>query len=223
MTEEMFRIKHSEVIEWYQYIEMHLKGICSMLYPRMGSSWFGRLDDVATDSIWKMMKLIREYQKNNYDQLLSEEELARLDEVRQERNYWCHQCFSDVDHVIFKHKSLRDDKYEKRIDHDLEEAKAWNERLVEVFRKAKQKNMIAYCGVDCAACPDLYAGKCLGCRQTEWTAGDECMPVACCRKKGISVCGECESFPCADMAEFYQESESHRAALARMRALRGEA
>ena len=85
------------------------------------------------------------------------------------------------------------------------------------------KDSIAYCGVDCAACSDLLEGKCADCRRSEWPEGDACLPVDCCRKKGISVCGECESFPCADMAEFYRESENHRAALARMRALRGEA
>ena len=83
-------------------------------------------------------------------------------------------------------------------------------------------NMIACCGVDCAACPDLSAGKCPGCRRTVWPEGDACMSVACCREKGISVCGECEGFPCAEMAAFYQESEGHRAALARMQELRGE-
>ena len=82
---------------------------------------------------------------------------------------------------------------------------------------------IAYCGVDCAACPDRAAGKCPGCRQTDWPEGDACLPVACCREKGISFCGECAGFPCADMEAFYAESEGHRQALARMLALRGNA
>ena len=75
---------------------------------------------------------------------------------------------------------------------------------------------IAYCGVDCAACGDYAGGKCPGCRQTEWKEGDICMPVECCRKKGISFCGECSAFPCADMKEFYGESESHKRAYGRM-------
>ena len=78
-----------------------------------------------------------------------------------------------------------------------------------------ENDMIAYCGVDCSACSDLAEGKCPGCRQTDWPEGDECMPVACCRKKGVAFCGECPGFPCADMREFYEESESHRQAYAR--------
>ena len=75
---------------------------------------------------------------------------------------------------------------------------------------------IAYCGVDCSECPDLASGKCPGCRQTEWKPGDECMPVACCRGKGISCCGECADFPCSGMEGFYEESDGHRKARAVM-------
>ena len=69
--------------------------------------------------------------------------------------------------------------------------------------------MTAYCGVDCAVCPDHTGGKCPGCRHADWREGDICLPVECCRGKGISFCGECPSFPCADMTAFYEESESH--------------
>lgn len=79
--------------------------------------------------------------------------------------------------------------------------------------------MIAYCGVNCAPCPDDASGKCPGCRNSEW-GGDPCMPVACCREKGIDFCGQCDGFACANMAEFYTESEGHREAYQRMLAMR---
>ena len=81
------------------------------------------------------------------------------------------------------------------------------------------KEWIAFCGVDCSCCPDLAERKCPGCRRTEWQAGDICLPVECCRDKGIAFCGECPSFPCSEMEGFYRESDSHREALARMRSL----
>ena len=81
---------------------------------------------------------------------------------------------------------------------------------------------IAYCGVDCAACHDFTSGKCPGCRKTQWDAGDECMPVACCRERHIAYCGECGEFPCADMADFYKESESHEKAHALMEKIRAQ-
>lgn len=80
--------------------------------------------------------------------------------------------------------------------------------------------LIACCGVDCKACPDYREKKCPSCRATVWATGDECMPVACCREKQIDCCAGCASFPCADMAAFYEESDGHCAAYARMCALR---
>ncbi len=75
---------------------------------------------------------------------------------------------------------------------------------------------IAFCGVDCSVCPDYTDARCPGCRRSDWTGGDICHPVACCRDKCISYCGECAVFPCAEMAAFYDESESHKAAYERM-------
>ena len=80
--------------------------------------------------------------------------------------------------------------------------------------------VIAYCGVDCSVCPDYKTGVCPSCRMTVWKEGDACMPVACCRDKGIDCCAFCEGFPCADMAEFYDDSDSHRVAYRRMLAIR---
>ena len=86
--------------------------------------------------------------------------------------------------------------------------------------KAPFGELIAYCGVNCEVCADYLNGACPSCRKTVWEEGDECMPVACCRKKGISYCGECgESFPCSDMKEFYAESESHAHAFELMRSV----
>jgi len=81
---------------------------------------------------------------------------------------------------------------------------------------------IGYCGVDCSKCPDLAEGKCPGCRQSTWSEGDACPPVACCMEKGISCCGECPTFPCQMMVEFYEESDSHSEAYQRMLGLRGK-
>ena len=80
---------------------------------------------------------------------------------------------------------------------------------------------IAYCGVNCAACPDFTAGKCPGCRQTVW-GDDPCMPVRCCGEKGILHCGDCPTFPCEDMRAFFEESEGHKEAYARLLKLREE-
>lgn len=87
---------------------------------------------------------------------------------------------------------------------------------------AEQKMVLpGFCGVDCAACPDLLAKKCSGCRETVWPDDDPYPPTGCCWNKSISCCGECPDFPCPMMAEFYEENESHRQAFRRMRQVFG--
>ena len=83
------------------------------------------------------------------------------------------------------------------------------------------EHTIAYCGVDCAACADYKSDVCPSCRMTNW-GDDPCMPVKCCREKEIDCCAYCKGFPCADMAAFYEESDSHRAAYRRMQNLNSD-
>lgn len=79
---------------------------------------------------------------------------------------------------------------------------------------------LGFCGVDCSVCKDYLEGKCPSCRESVWTDDDICHPVKCCTDKGISVCGQCDAFPCEMMSEFYEESDSHREAGERMRSMR---
>ena len=78
------------------------------------------------------------------------------------------------------------------------------------------EKLISYCGVDCSECMDLINFKCPGCRFSPWTEEDICPPVKCCRDRNLDYCGQCEEFPCEMMEEFYDESDSHREAKARM-------
>lgn len=97
----------------------------------------------------------------------------------------------------------------------------YRDRVLPVHDKASDdSSLIGYCGVDCAECPDRTGGKCPGCRESIWPGDDVCPPVACCREKAIPHCGACADFPCAMMAEFYEESDGHRAAYRRMCAAR---
>ena len=80
--------------------------------------------------------------------------------------------------------------------------------------------LIGYCGVACSVCTDYASGACPGCRQSTWPDDDPCPPIACCQRHSIECCGQCAEFPCAMMADFYEESDSHRAAYARIAALR---
>ena len=82
---------------------------------------------------------------------------------------------------------------------------------------------IAFCGVDCGACSDYAKGICPGCRASAHTSSEDCMAVICCEGRGIAFCSECAEFPCENMLAFFEETDSHREAYARLKAMRDRA
>lgn len=137
MTEQKFRSQHSKAIEYYQYIEMRLKGICAVIMEDGDRSWYARLDDYDSDPLGKLLITIKTIQSEKKIALFSPADLTTLDAIRQSRNYWVHQCFTDYEHpIIFKKGSLRDD-FAQRINKDLNDAYEWDKRLTEIHRSLK--------------------------------------------------------------------------------------
>ncbi len=52
-----------------------------------------------------------------------------------------------------------------------------------------EKNLVAYCGLYCGACPRYKKGKCTGCRENEKLGW--CGIRTCNREKGFHNCAEC--------------------------------
>ena len=71
---------------------------------------------------------------------------------------------------------------------------------------------IGFCGVDCRACADFTEKKCGSCRPTVKGNDEDCFFVRCCREHGVPHCGKCGAFPCTDIKEFAEESDSHKEA-----------
>ena len=129
MTEKDFRFIHSELIEYYQLIEMHLKSICAAILADEEKSWLERLNDYETDSFGTLIKKIIEIQEQKQINLLSKDDLSQLDNLRKTRNYWVHQCFSLPKPIIFKKDELKINEYANKIITDLNEAIMWDEKI----------------------------------------------------------------------------------------------
>lgn len=56
------------------------------------------------------------------------------------------------------------------------------------------ESLIGKCGFYCGSCPTYVQGACSGCR-TAHAPGD-CFTFDCVDQKGLTYCGQCESFPC---------------------------
>lgn len=89
MTLNDFRIAHSDLIENYQYIEMHLEGI----YAQLSGERFDKgLKDVEQTNLHRLLGKVRESAEGRNETILSDEETARLCELIKRRNYWVHEC-----------------------------------------------------------------------------------------------------------------------------------
>ena len=140
MTETEFRFKHSQLIEYYQYVEMRLKFICAALLADEERPWFERLDDYGTDPMGKLIQKLADIQKSIGREWLTEAETAKLNALRADRNYWCHQAFSGDLHVTFRKDAAKREMVLKRpefalkIVNDLNAAIEWDEKLTDVSR-----------------------------------------------------------------------------------------
>ena len=134
MTETEFRFKHSELIEYYQLIEMRLKGICVAILADEEKSWFESLNDYETDSFGTLIKKITELQEQKNVYPLSKDDLSQLNDIRKTRNYWAHQCFGGLRPIIFNNDKLKHQEFATKINSDLDEAIMWDEKLTKIMK-----------------------------------------------------------------------------------------
>ena len=137
MTEKEFRHDYCELLQYYQFIELHLRGICAAFEE--DKSWFEALDNYECDTLGKLLFLIKNVQSQKKLNLFSPDDLNALDSIRNERNFWVHQCFVSPGHVIFKHGNVRGKGFPKRIKEALNTAIEWDIKVTEAERMVVPK------------------------------------------------------------------------------------
>lgn len=134
MTETDFRFKHSELIQYYQLIEMRLKSICAALLADEEKGWYKRLEDYESDSMGGLIRNIWTIQDQKKMNLFSKDDIDVLDNLRNTRNYWAHECFGGEHPVCFKKGEVKNPEHTKRIIFDYETAVEWDEKLADIFK-----------------------------------------------------------------------------------------
>lgn len=133
MELQEFRIVHSKLIEQYQFIEFHLEGIFGLI----GDGNFEELTHrVMNDTMGELIRKVRFILKEKKINLLSKEDYAILDEIRDDRNYWCHSCYIEMK------VKMDDTKVQKRIgsiNDDLNKVESMNDKLINVFKTIQEK------------------------------------------------------------------------------------
>ncbi len=96
MTKDEFKILHSELIMYCQCIEFDLKRI----YSGMSEADFDdTMDMLETSNLGRTLKKLKTLDFSDGTLDLSESLYEDLNEVREIRNYWCHQCYIDFIYI----------------------------------------------------------------------------------------------------------------------------
>ena len=124
MKLEEFRIKHSLLIEQYQFIELHLEGIYASICK---NGFYKGLEEVEKSNMSQILYWIKKIQEDDDSEIISKELFVRIEKSICRRNFWCHNCYTDM---VFKlNGEPRKDSDIKAMISDLLEAEQLREEL----------------------------------------------------------------------------------------------
>lgn len=96
MNYDTFKLIHSELIMSVQYIEQDLKLIYSI---RKGGEFGKNYSYVENSPLGKLLRSLHEMDQELGYSKIKEKDYELLDEIREIRNYWCHQCYIDFHYI----------------------------------------------------------------------------------------------------------------------------
>ena len=92
MDRDTFKLIHSELIQQVQCIEFNLRRTYAAMHEGNFDDNFNRLEKS------NLGKIARELENLDYSDdrpELSDDDYDLIDDIREIRNYWCHQCYLD--------------------------------------------------------------------------------------------------------------------------------
>ena len=92
MDYDLFKMIHSELIMSVQYIEQDLRIIYSTIKPGDYRDNYAIVDAAP---LGKLLKELHELDEEVGYSKIKENHYQLLDQIREIRNYWCHQCYLD--------------------------------------------------------------------------------------------------------------------------------
>lgn len=96
MDRDRFKLIHSELIQQVQCIEYNLK----IMYAAMLKGNFdSNFKSVERMNLGKIAIELKKLDNSDNKAEFSEEEYQTINEIREIRNYWCHQCYLDFGYI----------------------------------------------------------------------------------------------------------------------------
>lgn len=108
MTRDKFKLIHSELIMQVQLIENDLKLIYAGMHKGNFDKNFNMLEKSNLGTTIRKLKEL-DYSDGHPD--LSKRDYEVLEQIREIRNYWCHQCF--LDYVYVKDDRQREYQFQQ--------------------------------------------------------------------------------------------------------------
>ena len=96
MDYDTFKLIHSELIMSVQYIEQDLKLIYSIL---KNGEFYDNYSGVENFPLGKLLKSLHEMDQELGYSKIKEKDYELLNQIREIRNYWCHQCYIDFHYI----------------------------------------------------------------------------------------------------------------------------
>lgn len=93
---ERFEAMHSEIIRYFQCIEYDMKRIYSGM---SADNYFDCMDMLDGKNWGVILNKLKELDHSDDDPYFIDEDYKLLDEIRERRNYWCHQCYLDYVYI----------------------------------------------------------------------------------------------------------------------------
>ena len=141
MTRDMFKLIHSELIQQVQVIENDLR----VIYAAMCSGDFDdNFDYLEKANLGKIIKELKKVDYSDGHPDLSQRDYDLLNEIREIRNYWCHQCY--LDYVFIQDDFEREQAFQQvanRLHFDENRTHDLMEKLEKLkFKKLKEYHRI---------------------------------------------------------------------------------
>lgn len=136
MTLDEFRLTHSRLIMQMQCIESDLR----IIYAAIKTGDFAEnYDDLEKANLGKIQKELKKIDYSDDHPDLSEADYELIDQIRETRNYWCHQCYLDYVYILDdERRAARFQEIAARLAEDEEQA--WQlQKKLERLRLVKLK------------------------------------------------------------------------------------
>jgi len=130
-TMERFMTMLGEILMYYQCIEHDMRRI----YSGMSSNDYYDSMDMLDGKNWGSILIELEsldYSDNN--PYFTVEEYKQLNKMREQRNYWCHQCFLDLVYIqndVERYVKL--DKLYRRLENEKDKAYKLHKKMQEIY------------------------------------------------------------------------------------------